>query len=129
MENCAFVKECIALKVGESTKRKMLPFDDLFNLKYPAEVDIDPLWLGLFHKFRITATTTEDHEMHVWNGTHPVDVNTTVHTCKAGTEVLVWMVSRFGDVGITDNLVDARGYSIRIDPDKLIYWVITRETD
>jgi len=33
------------------------------------------------------------------------------HICKAGTTVRVWMVSRFGDCGITDNLGnDARGY-------------------
>lgn len=128
-ENCQFVKDCIALKVGQHILRGRLTFDELFNLKYPANSHTDSQLLFLFHKFRITATTTEDHEMHVWNGTHPVDENTTTHVCKAGTQVLVWMVSRFGDVGITDNLVDARGYDLRIDPDKLINWTITKETE
>ena len=67
----------------------------------------------------ITARVKKDFEMRVWNGTHPVEKNTTTHTCKAGTRVRIWMVSRFGDVGITDNLVNPHGYDCRgVDPDK-----------
>jgi hypothetical protein len=128
-ENCQFVKDCIALKVGEQLTRERLTFDELFNLKYPANSYTDSQLLFLFHKFRIIATTTEDHEMDVWNGTHPVEENSAKHICKASSTVLVWMVSRFGDVGITDNLVNARGYDLRIDPDKLINWRITRQTE
>ena len=51
--------------------------------------------------------------MNVWNGTHPVAENTTKHICKAGTRVMVWMVSRFGDVGVTDNLENPKGYNVR----------------
>ena len=36
-----------------------------------------------------------------------------------GTKVRVWMVSRFGDVGIIGDLSDkATGYDLRVDPDK-----------
>lgn len=68
--------------------------------------------------YQIYAKTTRDVEMSVWNGIHPVNENTTEHICKAGTRVRVWMVSRFGDVGITDNLENPRGYDARgIDAD------------
>ena len=63
--------------------------------------------------YEIYAKTTKDLEMSVWNGVHPVDENTTKHICNKGTKVRVWMVSRFGDVGVTDNLVNPRGYNIR----------------
>jgi len=72
-----------------------------------------------WHNFKIYADTTKDLEMNVWNGKHPVEENSTSHICKKGTKVLVWMVSRFGDVGVTDNLIDANGYHVRgLDPDK-----------
>ena len=67
----------------------------------------------------ITAKVKIDVRMNVWNGTNPVKENTTTHTCKAGTKVRVWMVSRFGDVGITDNLVNPVGYSARVDPEDI----------
>jgi len=63
--------------------------------------------------FEIYAKTTKDIEMDVWNGTHPVEGNTSTHVCKAGTKVRVWMVSRFGDVGVTDNLENPKGYDAR----------------
>lgn len=130
MENSQFAKDCIALKVGESIQLPTLSFDDLFNLKYPAEAQTDPNWLLLFSKFRITAETATDNEMRRWNGKDSrKDENFIRHTCPAGTTVLVWMVSRFGDVGITDILVDAVGYDTRIDQSTLINWVITRKED
>lgn len=67
--------------------------------------------------YEIYAKTTNDFIMRVWNGKHPVDENLTEHICKSGTKVRVWMVSRFGDVGITDNLTNPTGYDIRVDPD------------
>ena len=67
----------------------------------------------------VTAITKKDFEMKVWNGIHPVEENTTTHICKAGTRVRVWMVSRFGDAGITDNLKNPKGYDCRgVDVDK-----------
>jgi hypothetical protein len=66
-----------------------------------------------WYSYDIYAKTTKDLEMNVWNGIHPVEQNTTKHICKAGTKVMVWMVSRFGDVGVTDNLENPKGYDVR----------------
>lgn len=72
-----------------------------------------------WYSYEIYAKTTRDLEMSVWNGKHPVEDNCEYHICKEGSRVRVWMVSRFGDVGITDNLVDPKGYNIRgLDADK-----------
>lgn len=68
-----------------------------------------------WYDYDIYAKTTKDLTMSVWNGKHEpsVDANCKEHVCKAGTRVRVWMVSRFGDVGVTDNLKDPKGYDIR----------------
>jgi hypothetical protein len=68
---------------------------------------------GSWNKYEIYAKTTKDLEMSVWNGVHPVKENTNKHICKAGTKVRVWMISRFGDVGVTDNLINPKGYDVR----------------
>lgn len=72
--------------------------------------------------YTIYAKTTKDVTMSVWNGNHhpSVEANCTKHICKAGTKVLIWMVSRLGDVGITDNLKDALGYSVRVEADEYL---------
>lgn len=71
-----------------------------------------------WYSYEIYAKTKKDVEMSVWNGNHPVEENSTTHICKAGTKVRIWMVSRFGDVGITDNITNPTGYGARnIDPD------------
>lgn len=74
-----------------------------------------------WYDYEIYAKTTRDIEMDVWNGNHhpSVEANCKKHICKAGTRVRVWMVSRFGDVGITDNLKNPKGYDARgLDADK-----------
>jgi len=72
--------------------------------------------------YEIYAKTKNDFKMTVWNGNHPVEGNCSYHTCKAGTRVRIWMVSRFGDVGITDNLINPKGYGARgIDADTDLY--------
>ena len=43
------------------------------------------------------------------------DVDAVSRIIPAGTRVRIWMVSRFGDVGITDNLTSAIGYDARVD--------------
>jgi len=71
--------------------------------------------------YKIYAKTTKDVEMSVWNGKHEpsVEANCKSHICKSGTRVLVWMVSRMGDVGVTDNLKNPKGYDARgLDADK-----------
>ena len=83
----------------------MVNYTDLFNLLHDRS--------GAWYKKVVTATTRKDFEMDVWNGTHPVERNTTTHVCKAGTRVRIWMVSRFGDAGITDNLINPHGYDCR----------------
>ena len=75
----------------------------------------EPTW----YDYIITATTKKDFIMDVWNGIHPVEENSCKHLCKAGTRVRIWMVSRFGDAGITDNLKNPNGYDCRnVDVDK-----------
>ena len=74
-----------------------------------------------WNDYDIYAITTRDLEMRVWNGNHhpSQEANTTYHTCKAGTKVRIWMVSRMGDTGVTDNLVNPIGYDVRgVDADK-----------
>jgi len=100
----------------------MVTFEDLWKLKESAD------W---FDK-TVTATTKKDFEMSVWNGHHPVEKNSTTHTCKAGTRVRIWMVSRFGDAGITDNLdnphgYDCRGVNVEADLEDIIIADVLRE--
>ena len=74
-----------------------------------------------WYDYKIFAKTTRDVEMSVWNGNHApsVEANCKKHICKAGTRVLVWMVSRFGDAGITDNMINPKGYDARgVNADK-----------
>jgi hypothetical protein len=99
---------------------KKITFNDLYALKEQSMSNIlGQAKLPTWYDYVITADTTRDVEMSVWNGTHPVDDNMTKHICPAGTKVRIWMVSRFGDAGITDNLVDPKGYDARnIDVDK-----------
>ena len=86
---------------------KAITFEDLFELKNSR----DPL-CNWWNKV-VTATTKKDFTMKVWNGQHPVDENTTSHIYRAGSRVRIWMVSRFGDAGITDNLENPTGYNCR----------------
>lgn len=74
-----------------------------------------------WYDYEIYAKTTKDIMMSVWNGKHEpsVEANCKDHICKAGTRVRVWMVSRMGDVGVTDNLINPKGYDARgLDADK-----------
>lgn len=54
-------------------------------------------------------------EMSVWKGNRLIDDNCSKHIAGKGSRVLIWMTSRFGDVGITDNLIDPCGYDARVD--------------
>lgn len=72
----------------------------------------------------IYAKIKNDLTMRVWNGNHypSVSDNISVHTCSAGTKVRVWMVSGHGDVGVTDNLSNPKGYDVRgLDADEDLY--------
>lgn len=64
-------------------------------------------------------TTKAPVTLRKWNGNHPVDDNTTEVVLPVGTRVKIVMASRFGDVGITDDLTAEHGYHARIEIDKL----------
>lgn len=59
-------------------------------------------------------TTKVPMELYKWNQKHPVDDNTSVVDLPIGTRVKIVMASRFGDVGITDDLSAEYGYHNRI---------------
>lgn len=63
--------------------------------------------------------------MRIWNG-HGANPEFSIHICPKDTKILVWMVSRLGDVGITDNLVDTKGYDCRTEINNLYNWEITK---
>lgn len=72
----------------------------------------------------VYATLIDEVEFHLWNGTHPPEKNTKIYKRPAGTRVLVTMVSRFGDVGIRDYMLDppSNGYASRVMPERLTDW-------
>ena len=126
MENTQFVKDCQNANLNEVIKRPTLSFDELFNLKYPAEVKDDPAQIFFWNKFEIYAITKKDFKMMVWQG-HGKKPEFIDHICKAGTKVRVWMVSKMGDIGITDNLINPVGYDCRgIDNNDLYDWEFIR---
>jgi hypothetical protein len=67
------------------------------------------------------AELLEPIEMRVWNGTHPSDANTEVHTATAGTKVFITCYSRFGHVGIRDDNLESHchGYYGVALPDQI----------
>lgn len=116
------IKRCLEMNSGESFTVADVKFEELFLLKYPPGVADDPSLMFTYNKFKIFAKLKEDHNMQKWNGHHPVEENIRDYVCLKDTKVLVWMVSRMGDVGITPNLEDASGYECRLDPAKLYDW-------
>jgi hypothetical protein len=60
-------------------------------------------------------TTTRELPMQRWNGKHPVDENTKTDLIPAGSTLKIVMVSRFGDVGLTDDMKREHGYGLRVD--------------
>ncbi len=64
-------------------------------------------------------TTKVPVTLHKWNQRHPVESNTSAVELPIGTRVKIVMASRFGDVGITDDLTAEYGYHARILIDDL----------
>ena len=58
----------------------------------------------------------EETTLKVWD---PVTRETSDRVIPAGTTVRIVMASRFGDVGITDDLSAETGYHLRIHPESL----------
>lgn len=65
---------------------------------------------------KLFATTTVPVTLHKWYG-HGSDPEWVDVELPVGTTVKVVMYSRFGDVGITDQLDAEHGYSARVDPE------------
>ncbi len=96
-------------------------FFKLWDLKCTKRWKEEESHLKDWYSYEIYAKTTRELTMSVWNGSHnpSVEANYKKHVCESGTRVRVWMVSRFGDVGVTDNLINPKGYDIRgLDADK-----------
>ncbi len=68
---------------------------------------------GIEHRTAI-ATLARPVELKKWQGHGAKPEFKSVHL-PSGTKVKVVMASRFGDVGITDNLNAENGYDARID--------------
>ncbi len=64
----------------------------------------------------LVSPLTMSHYAGHWEGGKPVMVNT---ECVAGQRVKIVMVSRFGDVGITEDLEAENGYGARVDIEDL----------
>lgn len=100
-------------KQKEFTREKNPLFFKLWDISSVRKYQDKQSDLKGWWDYNIYAKTVKDIEMNVWNGKHPVEPNCIKHICKAGTRVRVWMVSRFGDVGITDNIENPKGYDVR----------------
>ena len=97
------------------TREENPAFFKLWDLKCVQKWKEEQKHLKDWYSYEIYAKTTKDLTMSVWNGKHEpsVEANCKEHICKAGTRVRVWMVSRFGDAGVTDNLTNPKGYDVR----------------
>jgi hypothetical protein len=62
---------------------------------------------------KLFATTTKDLEIRIFG---QFDGKTTIKVLPKGSIVRATMMSRFGDIGITDNLKAANGYRLRVMP-------------
>jgi hypothetical protein len=67
----------------------------------------------------ITTTLKEDCEGTKWNEKHPVDDNLIPIVFKKDSKVRITMISRLGDIGITDELDKQFGYHARIEVSKV----------
>lgn len=71
------------------------------------------------HDCVITAILKEDCEGSIWNQKHPVEENLTPIILQKDSKVRINMVSRLGDIGITNELDKQFGYISRIDVNKV----------
>lgn len=69
------------------------------------------------HHKNAYVTTTEEMSLTDWDGNHPYEEHTKVYNVPAGTTLKVVMVSRLGDMGLTDKLNVQYGYKTRVDLD------------
>lgn len=99
IQNTDFVNQLRKMKNDEVLKFDKVSFEELINLKYPIEFSSNPSILMDFYKYSISAIYKErDGEL----------LN---NKC-----VIVTMVSRYGDVGITNDIKNPTHYIKRVDP-------------
>jgi hypothetical protein len=113
-ENTDFVKRLFEMDCGQKLQFESLTFEELFNLKYPAgwkkNLRLQFSWMD----YEITAHLKGDLEK---GG----------HSYRKGEQVVVWMVSRFGDFGIRSLGSETRGYDVRgIEDYQLENWEILK---
>lgn len=114
--NTQFVIDCMAMEKDAIIKRETVTYDELFNLKYPAECDREPGYMLIWGDFEIHAITTIEYDIK--GKKYP-----------PGTKVRVWAVSRMGDIGVTANLKNPCGYDLRTEDIKNFKdWEIKRHT-
>ena len=72
---------------------------------------------------KLFATVAKPMRFSRWNG-HGEDPEFTEYDVHIGTTVRIVMYSRFGDVGVTDDLNAEYGYHARVGPDSfyLVDW-------
>jgi hypothetical protein len=83
------------------------------------EIVVKELWQkkSNFQDTLAYVTTTQEIELKKWNGTHPVEKNSILVKIPSGSTLKIVMISRFGDVGLTDNLNAVNGYHTRVPVD------------
>jgi len=118
MVDTEFYKECIELEVNKMLKKDSLTFEELFNLNYPAKYIENPSLRFIWSKFTIHAYTKKK-----------IISKFEKKTINKGMKVRVWMISRLGDVGITDNLINAIGYDARVDITNLENFEIIKQQE
>ena len=70
------------------------------------------------HKHKTAyCTANVDVTLGIWNGRHPPQENMTQVVVKKGSTLKIVMISRFGDVGLTNDLDAEHGYHTRVEPD------------
>jgi len=80
-----------------------------------------------FHHKNAYCTTTQELELVDWNGKHPYEENIKTYKVPVGTIMKIVMISRFADIGLTDELNVKYGYKIRVDLDSKAITNIRRE--
>lgn len=114
------------LEEGKELNLPGVNFSELFELKYPpdwienlSKRSISHFW----NRTKILAKTKKDLEVRDWDSVTGIS---NARTIPAGTKVLVWMISRMGDVGITDLIEGAHGYNCRTEVENLKDWIFTK---
>lgn len=72
-----------------------------------------PMFHKLFKLKNVKWYLEEDKGKYKWSDFEIYATTTNDSFYPKGTRVRVWMVSRMGDVGVTNNLINPIGYDVR----------------